>query len=240
MENPLEQFTIKKLIPYQINGWDFSFTNSALCMVVVTFFIVISMQFCLRKRNIVPNSTQAFSEAIYEFVASIVQEAMGKDGIKYISFAFSLFCFIACGNIFGLFPYSFTFTSHIAAVGTLSIFCLCTNIFFGIRRRGLEYFRTFFPHGIPLIMAPLIIPVEILSLLSKPFSLTIRLAVNMSVGHITLKILGAFIVTMGVFGIFPLAVDICIIMFEIFIGLLQAYIYTVLSCVYLGQAITKE
>ncbi len=240
MENPLEQFEIKRIIPWEVNGLDLSFTNSALCMVITVAFVLLFFGFCLRKRSIVPTTGQAVSEAVYDFIQGMIGETMGKDGVKYFSFVFTLFTFIACGNLLGLFPYSFTFTSHIAAVGTLSIFCLLLNIFFGLKHRGWEYFRTFFPHDVPWVMAPLIVPIEILSLLSKPFSLTIRLAVNMSVGHITLKILGSFVVLLGIFGAIPLVVDMCIIMFEMFIALLQAYIYTVLSCVYLSQAITEE
>jgi len=240
MENPLEQFTIKKIIPWDINGYDLSFTNSSLCMVITALFIITFMSLCIRKRSIVPNMGQAMSEAIYDFVQNIVGENLGKDGSKYVSLIFTLFTFIACGNLLGLFPYSFTFTSHIAAVGTLSLLFLLLNIIFGIKRRGWGYLHTFFPPGVPVIMAPLITPIEILSLLSKPFSLTIRLAVNMSVGHIMLKVFGTFIVMLQLFGFLPLIADMCIIMFELFITLLQAYIYTVLSCVYLSQSISDE
>ena len=128
MENPLEQFSIKKIIPLNFNGFDISFTNSSLCMIVTILFILLTMSFCLRKRSIVPTIGQAFSESIYDFIRSIIGETMGSDGAKYVSLIFSLFLFIACGNILGLFPYSFTFTSHIAAVGTLSVFFLLLNI----------------------------------------------------------------------------------------------------------------
>lgn len=240
MENPLEQFEIKRIIPLNFGGADLSFTNSALCMIITIIFIVTALSFALRQRSIVPNKKQAFAESVYDFIQGIIGETIGKDGVKYFSLIFTMFTFIACGNILGLFPYSFTFTSHIAAVGTLSVFCLILNIIFGIKRRGWGYFRTFFPEGLPWIMAPMIIPVETLSLLAKPFSLTIRLAVNMSVGHIMLKVLGTFIVAMGFFGFIPLVADMCIIMFELFITLLQAYIYTTLSCVYLSQSISDE
>ena len=240
MENPLEQFEIKRILPFDIGGADLSFTNSALCMVITIVFIVTALSLALSQRSIVPSKKQAFAESVYDFIQGIIGETIGKDGVKYFSLIFTMFTFIACGNILGLFPYSFTFTSHIAAVGTLSVFCLILNIIFGVKRRGWGYFRTFFPEGLPWIMAPMIIPVETLSLLAKPFSLTIRLAVNMSVGHIMLKVLGTFIVAMGFFGFIPLVADMCIIMFELFITLLQAYIYTTLSCVYLSQAISEE
>lgn len=240
MENPLEQFEIKRIIPFNYGNIDLSFTNSALCMIITLFFLVLTFSWALGKRSIIPTKKQAFAESVYDFIQGIIGETIGKDGVKYFSLIFTMFTFIACGNILGLFPYSFTFTSHIAAVGALSVFCLILNIIFGLKRRGWGYFRTFFPEGLPWIMAPLIIPVETLSLLAKPFSLTIRLAVNMSIGHIMLKVLGTFIVAMGFFGFIPLIADMCIIMFELFITLLQAYIYTTLSCVYLSQAISDE
>ena len=240
MENPLEQFSIKKLVPLNFNGIDISFTNSSLCMLITILFVFFTLIFCLRIRNIIPTVGQAFSESVYEFIRSLIGETMGNDGAKYVSLIFTLFLFVACGNILGLFPYSFTFTSHIAAVGTLSVFFLLLNIVFGVKRRGSGYLRTFFPEGLPWLMAPLIIPVETLSLLAKPFSLTIRLAVNMSVGHIMLEVLGSFIIAMHFFGFIPQVADMCIIMFELFVALLQAYIYTTLSCVYLSQAISGE
>jgi F-type H+-transporting ATPase subunit a len=240
MSSPLEQFALKKIIPININGIDLSLTNSALCMIITVVFIVLSLSFCLRKRSIVPSMSQTIPEAVYDFIQSVMGETLGKDGIKYFSLVFSLFTFIACGNILGLFPYSFTFTSHLTAVGALSMFCFVLNIIFGISRRGISYLRTFFPQGVPVVMAPLIVPVEIISLLSKPFSLTVRLVINMSVGHIILKVLGGFIISMGIFGFIPLAADMGIIMFEMFVALLQAYIYTTLSCVYLSQAISNE
>lgn len=240
MSSPIEQFEIKKIVPFEVNGIDLSFTNSTLCMFITIAVIVISMGLCLRKRNIIPTMAQTIPEAVYGFIQGIMGETLGKNGVKYVSFVFALFTFIAGGNILGLFPYSFTFTSHIAAVGALSIFCLLMNIVVGLKKRGLGYLRTFLPHGVPLLMAPLIVPIETISLLSKPFSLTIRLAVNMSVGHIILKVLGGFIVSMQIFGFIPLIADMGIIMFELFVTLLQAYIYTTLSCVYLNMAVSDE
>ena len=240
MSSPIEQFEIKKIIPFEVNGTDLSFTNSSLCMMITIAVILLSMAFCLRKRDIVPTMAQTIPEAIYSFIQGIMGETLGKNGVKYFSFVFALFTFIAGGNILGLFPYSFTFTSHIAAVGALSLFCLLMNIVVGIKKRGFGYLHTFFPQGVPALMAPLIIPIETISLLSKPFSLTIRLAVNMSVGHIILKVLGGFIITMQIFGFIPLVADMGIIMFELFVTLLQAYIYTTLSCVYLNMAISNE
>ena len=240
MEDPLEQFAIKKIVPWNANGVDLSFTNSSLCMLMTVFLIVLVIGFCLCKRGIVPTKRQALLESLYDFVQSILGDTLGHEGVKFVSLIFSLFTFLAVGNMMGLLPYSFTFTSHIAAVGTLSVFFLLLNIYYGLKYRGLGFFRSFFPEGMPWIMAPLIIPVETLSMLAKPFSLTIRLAVNMSVGHIMLEVFGTFIVAMKIFGFIPLFADMCVIMFEMFVTLLQAYIYTTLSCVYLSQAISDE
>ncbi len=237
MASPLEQFTVKPLIPITIGNYDISFTNSALFMVITILSIVILFAFCLRKRSIIPTISQSIPEATYDFIHNLLKNSAGKDGLKYFSFIFSIFLFIAFGNFLGLFPYSFTFTSHLAAVGCLSILALIFNIIVGIKVKKWGYLRTFLPKGIPVALAPLVIPIEAISLLSKPFSLTVRLVANMTVGHIMLKILAGFIVALGLGGIVPLLFDACIIIFEMFIAVLQAYIYTVLSCIYLSDAI---
>jgi len=170
----------------------------------------------------------------------LIKENVGAEGMKYFAFIFSLFTFVAFGNVLGLFPYAFTFTSHLAAVGGLSVIALLFNICVGVKKRKLGYLRTFLPKGIPLALAPLIIPIEMISFLSKPFSLTVRLVANMTVGHIMLKIIAGFVMVLGFAGIVPLAFDGVIIVFEIFIALLQAFIYTVLSCIYLGDALHEH
>lgn len=240
MSNPMEQFTIKPLIPLEINGFDISFTNSSLCMVIAVVVSSLVLGFCLRKRTIVPGVAQSIPESLYEFIANLIKENIGREGLKYFSFIFSLFLFVVCGNLIGLFPYAFTYTSHLAAVGGLSLIALMFNIGIGIKRKKLGYLRTFLPKGIPLALAPLIVPIEMISFLSKPFSLTVRLVANMTVGHIMLKIIAGFIVGLGFLGIVPFAFDACIIVFEIFIALLQAFIYTVLSCIYLGDALHEH
>ena len=198
------------------------------------------MGICLRKRTIIPSVAQSVPEVLYEFIAGLLRENVGMEGMKYFSFIFSLFTFVAFGNVLGLFPYAFTFTSHLAAVGGLSVIALLFNIGIGIKKKRLGYLRTFLPRGIPLILAPLIVPIEMISFLSKPFSLTVRLVANMTVGHIMLKIIAGFVLALGIGGIVPLAFDAAIVVFEIFIALLQAFIYTVLSCIYLGDALHEH
>ncbi len=240
MSNPMEQFTIKPLIPIEIKGIDVSFTNSALCMVIAVIASTLILGLCLRKRSIIPSTAQSTPEALYIFISNLIKENIGREGLKYFSFIFTVFLFVVFGNIIGLFPYAFTYTSHLAAVGGLSIIALLFNMSVGLRKRKLGFLRTFLPKGIPLALAPLIIPIEMISYLSKPFSLTVRLVANMTVGHIMLKIIAGFILALGIGGIVPFAFDACIIVFEIFIAVLQAFIYTVLSCIYLGDALHEH
>lgn len=240
MSNPLEQFEIKPIIPLYWNNLDLSFSNSSLAMAISAASIIFLFAFCLRKRTLIPNLWQSVPEALYEFIYNLVRTNVGKDGLKYFSFIFCLFLFIAFGNLFGLFPYSFTFTSHVAAVGALSVLALLFNMIVGIKKKKLGYLRTFLPKGIPYALAPLVVPIEAISLISKPFSLTVRLVANMTVGHIMLKILGGFVVALGILGVVPLFFQSLIIIFEIFIAILQAFIYTVLSCIYLGDALRSH
>ena len=233
----MEQFEIKPLIPLELGGYDISFTNSSLFMVSAVVVSTLLFAFCLRRRTIVPSISQSIPESIYEFISGLIKENAGTDALKYFPFIFTLFLFVAMGNLLGLLPYAFTFTSHLATVGGLSLIALFFNICIGIRKKGWGYLRTFMPRGIPAALAPLIIPIEMISFLSKPFSLTVRLVANMTVGHIMLKIIAGFVLALGIGGIVPIAFNGCIIVFEMFIALLQAFIYTVLSCIYLSDAI---
>lgn len=240
MSNPMEQFVVKPIIPLQIGGVDVSFTNSALFMMLAVLTSTLLFAICLRKRSLVPTMAQSVPEMIYEFVASLLRENVGVEGLKYFPFIFTMFLFVAFGNVLGLFPYAFTFTSHLTAVGSLSIIALLFNVCIGIKKKKLGWLRTFLPKGIPVALAPLIVPIEMISFLSKPFSLTVRLVANMTVGHIMLKIIAGFVAALGVLGFIPILFNSCIVCFEIFIALLQAFIYTVLSCIYLGDALHEH
>lgn len=233
----MEQFVIKPIIPIKIGDIDISFTNSALFMVLAVVVSTLLLGFCIRKRTIIPSVAQSVPETIYEFINSLIKENVGTEGLKYFPFIFTVFLFVAFGNMLGLLPYAFTFTSHLAAVGGLSLIALLFNVIIGIKNKKWGYLRTFMPKGIPAALAPLIIPIEMISFLSKPFSLTVRLVANMTVGHIMLKIIAGFVLALGVGGIIPIVFNSGIVVFELFIALLQAFIYTVLSCIYLGDAI---
>lgn len=240
MSNPMEQFVVKPIIPLEVGGIDISFTNSALFMMLAVAASTLLFALCLRKRTLVPSVAQSVPETIYEFISSLLRENVGVEGLKYFPFIFTVFLFVAFGNLLGLFPYAFTFTSHLTAVGSLSLIALAFNILIGIRKKKIGWLRTFMPRGIPMALAPLIVPIEMISFLSKPFSLTVRLVANMTVGHIMLKIIAGFVAALGLLGFIPVLFNCCIVCFEIFIALLQAFIYTVLSCIYLGDALHEH
>lgn len=237
MSGPIEQFEIKPIVPLHIGDYDVSFTNSSLFMVLAVFVTVIVLSLATRKRTLIPRPFQSVAEILYEFIGSLLRENVGHEGKRFFPFIFSLFMFVALGNLLGLVPYSYTFTSQMGAVGGLSVLCLLVNIVVGIKKKKWGYVHTFMPKGIPLALAPLIIPIEIISFLSKPFSLTVRLVANMTVGHIMLKIIAGFVFALGVAGLVPVLFNGAIIVFETFIALLQAFIYTVLSCIYLSDAL---
>lgn len=240
MSNPMEQFVVKPIIPLKLGDVDISFTNSALFMLLAVAVSTLLFALCLRKRTLVPSVAQSVPESIYEFVSSLLKENVGAEGLRYFPFIFTTFLFVAFGNLLGLLPYAFTFTSHLTAVGSLSLIALGYNILIGIKKKKLGWLRTFMPRGIPMALAPLIVPIEMISFLSKPFSLTVRLVANMTVGHIMLKIIAGFVVALGFMGFIPVLFNSCIVCFEIFIALLQAFIYTVLSCIYLGDALHEH
>lgn len=233
----MEQFVIKPIYPIKLGGLDISFTNSSLFMVLAVLISILLFSLTLRKREIIPSKTQLVPESLYNFITGTIRENAGEKALKYLPFIFTVFLFIVFGNLLGLFPYAFTFTSHLAAVGAISCLAFLFNIVIGIKTKKIGYLRIFFPKGIPLALAPLIIPIEMISLLSKPFSLTVRLVANMTVGHIMLKIIAGFVIVLGIGGVVPLVFSSMIVVFEIFISLLQAYIYTVLSCIYLSDAV---
>jgi len=234
---PLEQFEVKPLLPITVGSTDASFTNAslfmALAVVLVTIFVVGGM----RGRALVPGRWQSMTELAYEFVAGMVRDNVGSKGRQYFPFVFSLFMFVLFGNLLGMIPYSFTFTSHIIVTFALAavVFVLVTVV--ALMRHGLHFFSYFFPSGAPVATAPLIIPIEILSYLSRPVSLSIRLFANMMAGHTMLKVFAIFTVAMGVFGVLPLAVNVALIGFEVLVAILQAYVFTILTCLYLHDAI---
>ena len=237
MAGPLEQFEVKPLVPIKIGTLDASFTNASLFMAIAVIAITIFIVGGMRGRALVPGRWQSMAELSYEFIAGMVRENVGSEGRRYFPFVFSLFMFILFGNLLGMIPYSFTFTSHIIVTFAMAAFVFLVVTLVALAKHGLHFFTYFFPQGAPVAMAPLIIPIEILSYLSRPVSLSIRLFANMMAGHTMLKVFALFTVSMGFFGFAPLAVNVALTGFEVLVAVLQAYVFTILTCLYLHDAV---
>ena len=237
MAGPLEQFEIKPLAELSVAGIDISFTNSALWMVIAAVLVTGFMTLSMRRGALVPGRWQGAAEVMYEFVANMLKDNVGTAGRKYFPFVFTLFMFVLFGNLLGMIPHSFTFTSHIAVTFTMALVIFIGVTIIGFVRHGTHYFRMFFPEGAPIATAFILIPIEVISYFSRPFSLAIRLFANMTVGHIMLKVIGGFVGLIGIFGVLPFALLTGITVLEFGIAALQAYVYTILTCIYLHDAI---
>ncbi|AXO16194.1 MULTISPECIES: F0F1 ATP synthase subunit A [Thalassospira] len=237
MAGPLEQFEIKPLAELSVAGIDISFTNSALWMVIAAVLVTGFMTLSMRRGALVPGRWQGSAEVMYEFVANMLKDNVGSAGRKYFPFVFTLFMFVLFGNLLGMIPHSFTFTSHIAVTFAMALVIFLGVTVIGFMRHGTHYLRMFFPEGAPIATAIILIPIEIISYFSRPFSLAIRLFANMTVGHIMLKVIGGFVGLIGILGVLPFALLTGITVLEFGIAALQAYVYTILTCIYLHDAI---
>ena len=242
MVDPLHQFRIIPLIHLELAGWDISFTNSALFMVLATFLIITFFYFSVNPKALVPNRLQIVSESIYIFISDMIQDNAGKAGLSYFPYIFSLFLFIFLGNLLGMIPYSFTFTSHIIVTFSLAVIVILSITMVGIMRHGLGFLRLFCPENAPIFLIPLLIPIEVMSYLTRTVSLSIRLFANMIAGHAMLKLFGGFALALAGTVFFPaaiasLALNVAITGFEFLVALLQAYIFTILTCIYLHDAL---
>jgi len=237
MHDPLHQFEIHSLIPLKLEGVDISFTNSSLFMVVTVAVTTIFLVGGMSRGQLIPGRWQSSVEMMYGFVANLLDETAGIKGRKYFPFIFSLFMFILIGNLMGMIPYGFTFTSQIIVTFGLAMIAFGTATLVGFIRHGFRYLTLFVPKGAPLYMLPLIVPIEILSYFSRPISLSVRLFANMMAGHTMLKVFAGFTVALGIFGVAPLAVNTVLTAFEILVAVLQAYVFTILTCIYLHDAI---
>jgi F-type H+-transporting ATPase subunit a len=242
--NPIEQFKIQPLVPLKIAGLDVSFTNSAAMMVLAVLITTLFLTLSVRSRALVPGRWQSLAEIFYEFIAGMLRENVGSEGRAYFPFVFSLFMFVLFGNVLGLLPIpeiGFTYTSHIIVTFAMAMVVFIGVTVIGFARHGLHFFRMFFPEGAPIATAFVLVPIEVISYLSRPISLAVRLFANMTAGHIILKIMGGFTVTLGAMyilpGVLPFAFLSAVTVLEIGIALLQAYVFTVLTCIYLHDAI---
>ena len=237
MADPIHQFEIKELIPLELFETNISFTNSSLFMSLAIISVILLLLVSIKNQSLIPSRLQSISEIFYEFIANMISDNIGEKGHKFFPLIFTLFAFILFGNLLGMLPYSFTFTSHIIVTFVLAIFIFLFVTLLGIFIHGFKFFGLFVPKGVPMLMLPLMIPIEIISYLSRPISLSVRLFANMMAGHTMLKIFAGFIVPLGIFGIAPLMVDVALTALEVLIAFLQAYVFTILTCLYLNESI---
>lgn len=236
--SPLAQFTIKKILEIEVFGYDVSLTNSTVFMFSACAIALLFLFAALGKEQVVPTRLQLSGEMIYSLITDMLEQNVGEKGRKFIPFIFSLFMFILLCNLLGMLPYSFTVTSHISVTFILALIVFCTVTLVGLVRHGLHFFSLFLPKGTPWWLAPLMIIIEIFTYLARPVSLSLRLAANMVAGHILLKVMAGFVISLALFLKFlPIPLIVLLIGFEIFVAILQAYIFTILSCVYLNDAI---
>ncbi len=239
---PLEQFEIVPLEPIVIGGVDLSFTNSSLWMLIAVAAVAALFGGGMRRRAIVPGRWQAAVELTYRFVARMAQDTVGPQGAPYFPFIFTLFLFILFGNLLGMIPYSFTYTSHVAVTFALAAVVFVGVTVIGLVRHGVRFLSLFVPSGVPVLLIPLMVPIEIISYFVRPISLSLRLFANMMAGHTMLKVFGGFVgllLSAGLGFLAPVSVILIVALtgFELMIAVIQAYVFAVLSCLYLSDAL---
>jgi F-type H+-transporting ATPase subunit a len=245
MADPIHQFEISKLFTVaKIGETEIAFTNSALFMVIAVAGISAFLIGSTTRRSLVPGRLQAAAEMSYEFVANTLRSTAGTEGMRFFPLVFSLFMFILTVNLIGMIPYMFTVTTHIVITVSLAMLVFLTVIFYGLWKHGLHFFKLFVPSGVPWYVLPIVVPIEVMSFLSRPVSHSVRLFANMLAGHITLKVFAGFITMLGAFGFLgwlgatlPFALTVALIALELLVAFLQAYVFTILTCIYLNDAI---
>jgi len=243
MPDPIHQFEIHTILPIKLFGWDVSFTNSSLYMLVAVLLIASFYILSMRARSLVPTRLQSVAEISHEFVAGMLRDSAGQSGMKYFPFVFSLFMFIFAANMLGMIPGAFTVTSHIVVTAALAALVFFTVLVVGFAKNGLHFLKLFVPEGVPILILPLVVAIEVISFLSRPISHSVRLFANMLAGHITLKVFGGFVVMLlgaGSYSLLaplPLAFAVALTALEFLVAFLQAYVFTMLTCMYLNDAL---
>ena len=250
--NPIKQFEIHEVFPFEAFGLNLAFTNSSFFMMLTTVLTVILFTVAMSSRALVPNRAQSVAEIIYGFVADMVRSTAGQDGLRFFPFVFTLFIFILVANMLGMFPYfpapgahSFTITSHLIVTVALAMMVWLTVIVYGVFKNGFGFLRLFVPSGVPVFILPFVTLIEIISFVSRPISHSVRLFANMLAGHILLKVFAGFIVMLagglgaaGYFvGILPFAMTLGLTALEFLVAFLQAYVFAILTCIYLSDAL---
>ena len=242
MIDPLHQFMITPLIQLSLAGHDVSFTNSSLFMVLATLSSILLMAVATRSPQLIPGRMQFIGESLHRFVGQMIKDNIGEEGMPYLPYVMSLFLFILMGNALGMIPYGFTFTSHIIVTFALAMIVFVSVTILGFVKHGTHFLRLFCPEGTPFYIIPLLVPVEIMSYFTRPVSLSVRLFANMMAGHAMLKIFAGFVIILAGTSLFPVAalpfvVNLAVVGFEFLVAFLQAYVFTVLTCIYLNDAI---
>jgi len=236
--SPLEQFEITPFVHLEVGGVDLAFTNSSLAMVITITVITLFLTLSVNTRSIVPSRVQLISELSYGFIAQLLKDTIGDEGRKYFPFVFTIFMFVLIGNMVGMLPYSFTFTSHIIVTFALAAVVFIGVTLLGFAKHGMHFFSFFVIPGLPWYMLPLLIPIEVISYLSRPISLSVRLFANMLAGHTLIKVFAMFVITMPFYsGVLPLAFIVALTGLEILIAFLQAYVFAILTCLYINDAL---
>ena len=238
--SPLEQFTIQRIFEMKIGNIDISLTNSSVMMIAVLVILNVFLIYATKRKSVVPGRLQSIAEMSYEMIYNTTQSNLGNNGKRLFPLVYSLFMFILLCNMLGLIPYSFTVTSHIIVTFALAfgVFLLATIMGFVIN--GHKYLRLFLPKGVPVFLIPILVPIEIVSYISRPISLAVRLAANMMAGHTIIKVFAMFVVTLGIWGIAPLLFIVVLYVLETLIAFLQAYVFAVLTCLYINDSFHPE
>ena len=237
--NPMTQFEVYRIGPeIKIGTFDISFTNASLFMIVSSIAILIIFNFGSKKNSLLPSKLQLLTELSYTFVSKMISDTAGSKAKPYFSFIFSLFMFVLFCNMFGMIPYTFTVTSHIIVTFVLATFIFIGVTIIGFIKHGLGYLKLFVPSGVPIVLLPLIVIIEIISYLSRPISLSVRLFANMMAGHTMMKVFGGFVISLGIVGGWlPLIFSVALTGLEILVAFLQAYVFAILTCIYLNDAL---
>lgn len=245
MADPIHQFVVEPIgKSIELAGYDVSFTNSSLWMVIAAVVSIALLTIAMRKKAVIPGRAQMAAEVFYEFISKTLNENTGAKGRPYFPFVFTIFTFVLSANVLGLLPHSFTPTSHLIVTASLSVTVFLAVIGLGVYNHGLKWFSMFVPSGVPWLLLPFIIALELISFFVRPLTHSVRLFANMMAGHMMLKIIISFSVTMAsaggawaLFGLFPAAFDAIMLLFELFIAGLQAYVFAILTCIYLKDSL---
>jgi F-type H+-transporting ATPase subunit a len=246
--NPMHQFEIVPIVPFELGGIDLAFTNSSLWMLIALFVTILFFAFATSaQKTLIPNRLQLLAEGAYNFIAGMITDNLGAKGKEYFPLVFALFFFVLICNMLGMIPYSFTVTSHLAVTAALALLVFLIVLVMGFVKHGLHFLHLFVPSGVPAALMPMVVLIELISFLSRPITLSVRLFANMVAGHVMLKVIAGFAVMFATVGgaawigtIFPVILNILMIGFEFFIAFIQAYVFAVLTCIYLKDTLEIE